>query len=64
MYVAKTKVLISCVVTKQLICAFVFEYAKSRLSHEAAQLDWVKRKKNHTCTMIEIRQTDIMTKID
>ena len=32
-YVAKTKVLISCVVTAQLICIFVFAYAKSRFSH-------------------------------
>ena len=29
MYVAKTKVLISCEVTLQLICAFVFAYAKA-----------------------------------
>ena len=28
-YVAETKVLISCVVTMYLICAFVFAYAKS-----------------------------------
>ena len=35
---AKTKVLISSVVTTQLICAFVFSYAKSRFSHDAAQL--------------------------
>ena len=26
-HVAKTKTLVSCVVTAQLICAFVFEYA-------------------------------------
>ena len=38
MYVAKTKTLISCAVTVQLICAFVFAYAKSRFSHEAAQM--------------------------
>ena len=37
-YVAKTNVLISCVVTAQLICAFVFAYAKSRFSHEAAHM--------------------------
>ena len=38
MYVAKTKELISCEVTAQLICAFVFAYAKSRFSHhDAAQ---------------------------
>ena len=34
----KTKVLISCTVNVQLICAFVFAYAKSRFSHEAAQI--------------------------
>ena len=28
-YVAKTKVLISCAVTAQLICVFVFAYAKA-----------------------------------
>ena len=28
-YAAKTKALISCAVTMQLICAFVFAYAKS-----------------------------------
>ena len=32
--VVKTKVLISCVVTMQLICAFGFAYAKSRFSHD------------------------------
>ena len=37
-YVAKTKALISCAVTVQLICAFVFAYAESRFSHEAAQI--------------------------
>ena len=37
-YVVKTKALISCMVTAQLICVFVFEYAKSRLSHDAVQI--------------------------
>ena len=37
MYVAKTKALISCAVTAQLICVFVFAYAKSRFSHNEAQ---------------------------
>ena len=37
MYVVKTKMLISCAVTAQLICAFVFTYAKGRFSHEAAK---------------------------
>ena len=31
--IAKTKALISCAVTAQLICVFVFAYAKSRFSH-------------------------------
>ena len=34
-YEAKTKALISCIVTMQLICTFVFPYAKSRFSHDA-----------------------------
>ena len=37
MHVVKSKVLISCVVTTQLICAF-FTYAKSRFSHDMAQV--------------------------
>ena len=37
-YVAKTKALISCAVTAQLICAFVFVYAKSRFSDDTAKL--------------------------
>ena len=36
-YLAKTKVLISCMGTAQLICAFVFANAKSRFSHDMAQ---------------------------
>ena len=35
---AKTKALISCAVTVQLICTFVFAYAKSWSSHDAAHL--------------------------
>ena len=35
---AKTKALISCVVTAQLICGFVFAYAKSWFSHDAAKM--------------------------
>ena len=38
MYIAKSKVLIRCVVTAHLICAFVFAYAKSRFSHDAAHI--------------------------
>ena len=38
MYVAKTKALISCAFTVQLICVFVFAYAKSRFSHNEAPI--------------------------
>ena len=38
MYVAKTKVLISFVVTAKLICVFVFAYAKRWFSHDTAQI--------------------------
>ena len=38
MSVAKTKALISFTVTAKLICVFVFAYAKSRFSHNAAQI--------------------------
>ena len=38
MYTAKTKALISRAVTVKLICTFVFAYAKSWFSHEAAHL--------------------------
>ena len=34
----KTKALISCAVTLQLICAFIFAYAKIRFSHEKAPI--------------------------
>ena len=37
-YVAKTKALISFAVTAKLICVFVFAYAKSRFSHDAAHI--------------------------
>ena len=40
MRVAKTKALISFAVTAKLICVFVFAYAKSRFSHDAAQLGY------------------------
>ena len=36
--VAKTKALISCAVNVQLICVFVFAYAKSKFSHDAAYI--------------------------
>ena len=40
-FVAKTKALISCAVTAQLICGFVFAYAKRRFSYVAAQLCFI-----------------------
>ena len=36
--IVKTKALISCAVTVQLICVFVFAYAKSWFSHDTAQI--------------------------
>ena len=36
--VVKTKALISFGVTAKLICVFVFAYAKSRFSHDAAHI--------------------------
>ena len=38
MYIAKTKMLISCAVTAQLICVFVFAYAQSRISNDVAHI--------------------------
>ena len=40
-YVAKTKALISCIVTVLLICVFVFAYEK--FSHDAAHFRIVKK---------------------
>ena len=36
--IAKTKALISFAVTAKLICVFVFAYAKSQFSHDAAHI--------------------------
>ena len=36
--VAKTKALIRCAVTAQLICVFVFAYVKIRFSHNEARI--------------------------
>ena len=44
MYVAKTKALISCAVNAQLICVFVFGYAKNRFSDNEAHMDSNNRK--------------------
>ena len=38
LYVAKTKALISFAVTAKLICVFVFAFAKSWFSHDAAHI--------------------------
>ena len=40
-YLAKTKALISFAITAKLICVFVFAYAKSRFSHDAAHAMYV-----------------------
>ena len=36
--VGKTKALISCTVTVQLICVFVFAYAESHISYDVAHI--------------------------
>ena len=41
--VAKTKALINCAVTAQLICVFVFAYANYWFSHAAAQFSFSKK---------------------
>ena len=40
-YIAKTKALISCAGTAQLICVSVFAYAKSRFSHNEAHFIFI-----------------------
>ena len=42
-YVAKTSTLISCTVYMQLICVFVFAYAKNRFSHDPAHMALLNR---------------------
>ena len=37
-HIAKIKVLISCAFTAQLICVFIFAYAKSWFSHDEAHI--------------------------
>ena len=58
-YVAKTKVLISCAVTMQLICAYVFAYAKCMM--------WLILILPHTCPIFfrsqEQRIGDIIAKL-
>ena len=44
MYMAKTKALISCAVTAQLICAFAFAYADCWFSLDMAQIINIPKK--------------------
>ena len=43
--------LISCAVTAQLICVFVFAYAKCRFSHDAAHFEQQQNRKKKTVVM-------------
>ena len=52
--VAKTKALISCTVTAQLICVFVFAYAKSQFSHNEAHILWCPSIHVRRCPAAEI----------
>ena len=51
-YVAKTKALISFAVTSKLICVFVFVYAKSRFSHDEAQILKIKIHRERTINRV------------
>ena len=51
MRVAKTKALISFAVTAKLICVFVFAYAKSRFSHDAAHFIFVFDSDSYNCNI-------------
>ena len=54
MHVAKTKMLIGCAVTAQLICTFVFIYANHWFSHAQAHF-----KTLYSCTVhIQQRSSD------
>ena len=50
-YETKTKGLISCAVTAQLICGFVFAYAKGQISHDTAHIDILFRSVNSFFTV-------------
>ena len=50
MYVGKTKALVCCAVVAQLLCIFVFAYAKSRFSNDAAQMYVI----SHYVTRMEV----------
>ena len=49
---AKTKALISCAITAQLNCVFLFAYANSRFSHDEAQLSPLNLKVNQKNTNV------------
>ena len=54
----KTKALISFAVTAKLICVFVFAYAKSRFSHDEAQLSQFSMKAAHKNASAELPDED------
>ena len=53
----KTKALISFAVTAKLICVFVFAYAKSRFSHDAAQIGMCYVLMTHSIMALYFPQT-------
>ena len=56
-HIAKTKALISCAVTPQLICVFVFACAKIRFSHNGAQITQA-RYHNGSCDFVNLVPVD------
>ena len=61
-YVAKTKALISCIATAQRICSFVFAFAESRFSHDAAQLRMVANPYNRNRKRLDSFKENTHTK--
>ena len=57
MCVAKTKALISCAVTAQLICVFVFAYAKNRFSHNEAHIPVVSVTMHKLAVLLSMSHT-------
>ena len=57
----KLKALTSCAVTVQLICVFVFAYAKSRFSHNKAHMKTVYIRWDHDMYLhtLPMTQTDV-----
>ena len=61
--IAKTKALISYAVTAQLICVFVFAYAKSRFSHNEAHIFSIQNLRDQSLFRIQDMKAEIIIKL-